>query len=134
MSRVQFEIIVARALEIVAVCEEALAITRAAVTEISPCRIDVVPRAGAACHATEAPRGLLWHRYEIGTDGLIAGAAIVPPTSQNQGMIGADLKAMLPGVIGLDDAAVTLACERVIRDYDPCISCATHFLTLAIER
>jgi sulfhydrogenase subunit alpha len=128
------ESIVARALEIVAACDEALTIARGAVADISPCRIDFVPRTGAACHATEAPRGLLWHRYEIGADGLIAGAAIVPPTSQNQGMIGADLKAMLPGVIGLDDAAVTLACERVIRDYDPCISCATHFLTLAVDR
>jgi len=126
--------IVARAVEIVSACEEALAIARDAVADISPCRLDVVPRAGAACHATEAPRGLLWHRYEIGDDGLIAGAAIVPPTSQNQGMIAADLQATLPGVIDLDDAAVTLACERVIRDYDPCISCATHFLTLAIDR
>lgn len=126
--------IVARALEIVAACDEALTIVRAAVADIAPCRVAVVPRAGVACHATEAPRGLLWHRYEIGADGLIAGAAIVPPTSQNQGMIGADLKTMLPGVIGLDDAAITLACERVIRDYDPCISCATHFLTLQVNR
>ena len=69
--------------------------------DISPCRIEYVPRAGAACHATEAPRGLLWHRYEIGADGLITGAAIVPPTSQNQAMIEADLKTMLPGVLQL---------------------------------
>jgi coenzyme F420-reducing hydrogenase alpha subunit len=132
--RLSSQSIVARAIEIVAACEEALAIARDAVADIAPCRIECVPRAGAACHATEAPRGLLWHRYEIGADGLIAGAAIVPPTSQNQGMIEADLKTMLPGVLGLDDAAATLACERVIRDYDPCISCATHFLKLDIER
>ena len=44
------------------------------------------------------------------------------------------LVATLPGVLGLDDAAATLACERVIRDYDPCISCATHFLRLTLDR
>ncbi len=131
--RLSSQSIVARAIEIVAACEEALAIARDAAA-IAPCRIDFVPRGGAACHATEAPRGLLWHRYEIGDDGLITGAAIVPPTSQNQAMIEADLKAMLPGVLGLDDAAATLACERVIRDYDPCISCATHFLRLTVDR
>jgi coenzyme F420-reducing hydrogenase alpha subunit len=61
-------------------------------------------------------------------------AAIVPPTSQNQAMIEADLVAMLPGVLDRDDAAATFACERLIRDYDPCISCATHFLRLSIDR
>ena len=132
--RLSSQSIVARAIEIVAACEEALAIARDAAADIAPCRIDFVPRGGAACHATEAPRGLLWHRYEIGDDGLITGAAIVPPTSQNQAMIEADLTRMLPGVLGLDDAAATLACERVIRDYDPCISCATHFLRLTVER
>lgn len=132
--RLSSQSIVARAIEIVAACEEALAIARSAEADIAPCRVHWEPRPGAACHATEAPRGLLWHRYEIGGDGLIAGAAIVPPTSQNQGMIEADLKAMLPGVLDLDDAAATLACERVIRDYDPCISCATHFLRLDIDR
>jgi coenzyme F420-reducing hydrogenase alpha subunit len=132
--RLSSQSIVARAVEIVVACEEALAIVRSAAADISPCRVEVVPRAGAACHATEAPRGLLWHRYEIGDDGLITAAAIVPPTSQNQGMIEADLKATLPRVLGLDDAAATLACERVIRDYDPCISCATHFLRLSIDR
>jgi coenzyme F420-reducing hydrogenase alpha subunit len=132
--RLSSQSIVARAIEIVAACEDALAIVRSAAADIAPCRVPWEPRSGTACYATEAPRGLLWHRYEIGGDGLIASAAIVPPTSQNQGMIEADLKAMLPGVLDLDDAAATLACERVIRDYDPCISCATHFLRLDIDR
>jgi coenzyme F420-reducing hydrogenase alpha subunit len=132
--RLSSQSIVARAIEIVAACEDALAIVRSSAADIAPCRVPWEPRSGTACYATEAPRGLLWHRYEIGGDGLIASAAIVPPTSQNQGMIEADLKAMLPGVLDLDDAAATLACERVIRDYDPCISCATHFLRLDIDR
>lgn len=132
--RLSSQSIVARAIEIVAACEDALAIVRSSAADIAPCRVPWEPRSGTGCYATEAPRGLLWHRYEIGGDGLIASAAIVPPTSQNQGMIEADLKAMLPGVLDLDDAAATLACERVIRDYDPCISCATHFLRLDIDR
>ena len=132
--RLSAQSIVARAIEIAAAFEEAVAIAGDAVAEILPCRIDYEPRPGVGCHATEAPRGLLYHRYEIGADGLISHASIVPPTSQNQAQIESDLKAMLPAALALDDAAATHACERLIRDYDPCISCATHFLTLDIER
>ncbi|MFM7244901.1 MAG: Ni/Fe hydrogenase subunit alpha [Planctomycetaceae bacterium] len=132
--RLSAQSIVARAIEIAAACEEALAIAGSAAADISPCRMPWEPRAGVGSHATEAPRGLLWHRYEIGDDGLVRHAAIVPPTSQNQAMIEADLKAMLPTVLDRDDAAATFACERLIRDYDPCISCATHFLRLRIDR
>ena len=132
--RLSAQSIVARVIEIAAAFEEAVAIAGDAVAEISPCRIDYEPRPGVGCHATEAPRGLLYHRYEIGADGLISHASIVPPTSQNQAQIESDLKAMLPAALALDDAAATHACERLIRDYEPCISCATHFLTLDIER
>ena len=79
-------------------------------------------------------RGLLWHRYSIGADGLVTAASIVPPTSQNQVIIEADLRAILPAALALDDAAATARCEKLIRSYDPCISCATHFLRLEIER
>jgi coenzyme F420-reducing hydrogenase alpha subunit len=90
--------------------------------------------AGQGCHATEAPRGLIYHRYRIGEDGLIAEAKIVPPTSQNQGQIEADLRGYLPQVLHHDDAEATRRCEHLIRNYDPCISCATHFLTLKVDR
>jgi coenzyme F420-reducing hydrogenase alpha subunit len=76
----------------------------------------------------------LYHRYRIGDDGLIAEAKIVPPTSQNQGQIEDDLRAYVPQILGLDDAKATLRCEHLIRNYDPCISCATHFLRLQVER
>ncbi|MBM4012032.1 MAG: Ni/Fe hydrogenase subunit alpha [Planctomycetes bacterium] len=132
--RLSAQSIVARAIEIAVACEGALAIARDAAADVTPCRVAWEPRAGIGSHATEAPRGLLWHRYEIGDDGLVRHAAIVPPTSQNQAMIEADLKAMLPAVLDRDDAAATFACERLIRDYDPCISCATHFLRLRIDR
>jgi sulfhydrogenase subunit alpha len=59
---------------------------------------------------------------------------IVPPTSQNQAQIEADLRALAPSVLSLSDDRARRACEAAIRDYDPCISCATHFLTLTVER
>ena len=114
--------------------EEAVEIVKSYNAEPSESRVAFEPRAGAGCHATEAPRGLLFHRYRIGDDGLIAEAKIVPPTSQNQGQIENDLRQFVPQVTHLDDAAATLKCEHMIRNYDPCISCATHFLKLTIER
>ena len=59
---------------------------------------------------------------------------IVPPTSQNQGQVEADLRDMLPGILNRGDEEVRHRCEHLIRNYDPCISCATHFLRLEIER
>ena len=90
-------------------------------------------RPGAAAWATEAPRGLLFHHYEVDADGLIAHAQIVPPTSQNQASIEADLTAFAPSVLGLSQAEATHQLEQLIRSYDPCISCATHFLDLRVE-
>ena len=58
----------------------------------------------------------------------------MPPTSQNQGQIEDDLRAYVPRSLSLDDAEATLRCEHLIRNYDPCISCATHFLRLQVER
>ena len=95
----------------------------------------VTPKAGVGFGATEAPRGLLWHRYEVSDDGLIQAARIVPPTSQNQARIESDLFRSLLN-FGLDqpDDALRLRAETVIRNYDPCISCATHFLKLDVTR
>ena len=129
-----FRSIVARSIEIVAACEEALKIARTWTRPSDPPRAPFPLREGMGSHATEAPRGLLWHRYAIDAEGLISAATIVPPTSQNQARIEADLRAFLPAVLPLDDAAATLRCEQLIRSYDPCISCATHFLRLSIDR
>ncbi len=92
------------------------------------------PRAGVAVWATEAPRGVLWHRYEVAGDGTVRAARIVPPTSQNQAHIEQDLRASLEA-LGLDRDPDTLraAAERVVRNYDPCISCATHFLRVTVR-
>ncbi len=84
--------------------------------------------------ASEAPRGLLYHRYRIDDDGLITDAQIVPPTSQNQLQIEADLRQLLEGILDQDDAMIQRRLEQAIRNYDPCISCATHFLELDLDR
>jgi coenzyme F420-reducing hydrogenase alpha subunit len=133
-SRNNFHSIAARTIEMIDAYEEAIAIVQDYNAEPAQSRVPYEPKPGTGCHATEAPRGLLYHRYRIGDDGLIAEAKIVPPTSQNQGQIEDDLRAYVPQILGLDDAKATLRCEHLIRNYDPCISCATHFLRLQVER
>ncbi|HXY36411.1 MAG TPA: Ni/Fe hydrogenase subunit alpha [Planctomycetaceae bacterium] len=129
-----FKSIVARAVEMIAAFETAIEIIKDYNAEPAQSRVEFTPRAGQGCQATEAPRGLLYHRYRIGDDGLIAEAKIVPPTSQNQGQIEDDLRSFVPSILDCDDAEATRRCEHLIRNYDPCISCATHFLRLTIER
>jgi coenzyme F420-reducing hydrogenase alpha subunit len=133
-SRNNFHSIVARGVEVIAAFEEAVQIVSQYHAEPAVCRIELEPQAGEGCHATEAPRGLIYHRYRIGDDGLIAEATIIPPTSQNQGQIEEDLRQFVPSVLQYDDAEATRRCEHLIRNYDPCISCSTHFLTLTIDR
>lgn len=95
----------------------------------------VALKAGVGFGCTEAPRGLLWHRYQLDEHGLIQSARIIPPTSQNQARIEADLQYSLKQ-FGLNKSEIELRffSERVIRNYDPCISCSTHFLTLSVEK
>ncbi|GLH99754.1 Ni/Fe hydrogenase subunit alpha [Phytohabitans aurantiacus] len=128
-----FQSIVVRAVELVHAIEEALRI----VTEYEPPPrpfIDVPSQDGVGFGATEAPRGTLFHRYSVGADGLIRSARIVPPTSQNQAAVEDDLRRFVTGRLDLDTERLTHACEQAIRNYDPCISCATHFLDLVVER
>ena len=94
------------------------------------CRRARAPGTGSARH----PRGLLYHRYELDADGLIRSATIIPPTSQNQAAIEDDLRRVITANLDLDDASLTALCERAIRNHDPCISCAAHFLTLSVRR
>lgn len=128
-----FKSILARSLEIVHAYEEALSIVQA-YDRRQPPRIRYAYREGEGAAATEAPRGLLYHRYGIDRDGLVTAANIIPPTSQNQSRIEDDLKDYLPRVLALPDDQVAAACERLVRTYDPCISCSTHFLKVKLER
>ena len=90
------------------------------------------PTHGAA--ATEAPRGLLYHAYDVDPSGLLRTAHIVAPTAQNQKRIEDDLRHLVTRSLDLDTPALTFACERAIRNHDPCISCATHFLSVELVR
>lgn len=125
--------IVVRAIEILQACEEALRIIEAYEQPDRPA-IEIEPRAGTGFAATEAPRGLLYHRYRLEEDGAIAEAQIVPPTSQNQATIEEDLASFVGGFLDLPDEALRHRCEQTVRNYDPCISCATHFLKLDMDR
>jgi sulfhydrogenase subunit alpha len=127
-----FQSIVVRAVELVHATDEALAIIDSWDGAPAPA-IEVPPRAGIGHGATEAPRGLLYHRYELGEDGTILDATIVPPTSQNQPSIEADLRSFVQQRLDLPHEELVRQCEQVIRNYDPCISCATHFLDLTME-
>jgi coenzyme F420-reducing hydrogenase alpha subunit len=128
-----FRSIVVRAVELVEALNEALRIIDLWRDGIEP-SVLVPPRAGEGFGATEAPRGVLFHRYVLSGDGIIEDAQIVPPTSQNQASIEADLRAMVTMWGDLDDHTLAHRCEHAIRNYDPCISCATHFLDLTVDR
>ena len=128
-----FRAILARGLELIHAYEEALQILRE-FRPFTPPRIPWQKQPGEGCAATEAPRGLIYHRYGVDGDGKVTFAKIVPPTSQNQRQIEADLADWLPRLLDQDDAQVADDCERLIRSYDPCISCSTHFLRLTIDR
>jgi coenzyme F420-reducing hydrogenase alpha subunit len=128
-----FRSIVVRAVEIVYALEEALRIIAAYVPPEPPA-VEVPPRAGTGCGWSEAPRGLLWHRYAIDAGGTILDARIVPPTSQNQARIEQSVRAVVERHLALSDAELQHHCEQAVRSYDPCISCATHFLRLEIDR
>jgi coenzyme F420-reducing hydrogenase alpha subunit len=125
--------ILVRAVETIYFCEEALRII-ASYRPPAVAAVPLTPRAGTGAWATEAPRGLLWHRYELEADGTIRTARIVPPTAQNQPAIEADLLNIATRHIADDDDALQLACEAAVRNHDPCISCATHFLKLTVTR
>jgi coenzyme F420-reducing hydrogenase alpha subunit len=132
MVRNPFKSIVARALETLYASEEALRL----IDQYEPpekSTVATLPRPGLGFGCTEAPRGILYHRYRIGENGMITDARIVPPTSQNQRSIELDLRSVVVKNITMPKEQLTLLCEQTVRNYDPCISCATHFLRLEFK-
>ena len=127
-----FQSIVVRAVETLFACDEALRIVQAYQPPERPA-VEVAPRASTGYGCTEAPRGILYHRYNLDEAGLIREARIVPPTAQNQKTIENDLWHFVPRHLGLPGEELTWRCEQAVRNYDPCISCATHFLRLEME-
>lgn len=129
-----FESIIARAIEIWFTIKESIQILESYQRPDAPYE-EVTPKAGVCFGSSEAPRGVLWHRYEVDEQGLILNARIVPPTSQNQARMEEDLRHAI-NEFGLDqeEDKIRLHAEQIIRNYDPCISCATHFLDLRLHR
>jgi len=123
----------ARVVETALAIEECLRLIRG-YRPPDPPFVEPVPREGRASWITEAPRGILYHRYDVAADGTLATAKIVPPTSQNLRHMEEDLRLFVPDALDADDDELRRLCEMVVRNYDPCISCATHFLTLDVER
>ena len=128
-----FRTILVRSVELVFATDEALRLI-AEYEPPDPPFVEVVPRAAVGYGCSEAPRGICWHRYELDADGTILDARIVPPTSQNQKTIESDLHGVVERYAHLPDEELSLRCEQAIRNYDPCISCATHFLQLEVDR
>jgi coenzyme F420-reducing hydrogenase alpha subunit len=128
-----FRSIVVRAVETLYACDEALRIIEA-YRQPEQSHLELTPRAGTGHACTEAPRGMLYHRYRLDADGGILQAKIVPPTSQNQPSIEDDLKAFAADWLDMPDDALRVRCEQAVRNHDPCISCATHFLKLEVVR
>ena len=128
-----FRSILVRALEVVYTCDEALRLI-AAYEPPARSFIPPEPRAAVGHACTEAPRGMLYHRYRLDADGTILDAKIVPPTSQNQPSIEDDLRAFAGGWLDMPEEALRVRCEQAVRNHDPCISCATHFLKLEVVR
>jgi coenzyme F420-reducing hydrogenase alpha subunit len=126
-----FRSIVVRSVEVLHACDEALRLI-AAYDQPDRAAVEAPPRAATGHGCTEAPRGLLYHRYGLDERGSIVNARIVPPTSQNLRMIEQDLAAYAATRLELSHSELTWQCEQMIRNYDPCISCATHFLRLEV--
>lgn len=127
-----YKSLIARAIETVEVYDRAIRL----IGEYKPEGPSAVPfelKAGEGAAGSEAPRGLLYHRYKIDDHGLVKEAQIMPPTAQNLARMEADLWQLAPTVLKMEHEEATLTCEHLLRAYDPCISCATHFLTLTME-
>jgi coenzyme F420-reducing hydrogenase alpha subunit len=128
-----FQSIIVRSVEVLYACDEALRILERLEAPDKP-SVEIQPRAAIGYGCTEAPRGILYHRYQVDESGVITDAKIIPPTSQNQKTIEGDLWQFVPANIEKPQENLQWECEQAVRNYDPCISCATHFLKLHIDR
>jgi coenzyme F420-reducing hydrogenase alpha subunit len=128
-----FQSILVRSIETLYAFEEALRVVEQYEMPDKPF-IEIEPKPASGYGCSEAPRGICYHRYRVDGQGIVMDAKIVPPTSQNQRTIEKDLRHFVEKNMDLPKDKLTWHCEQAIRNYDPCISCATHFLKLEIER
>lgn len=127
-----FKSIIVRSLETLYACEEALKIIENYEMPDKP-SVNIHPISATGYGCTEAPRGICYHRYRVDEEGIIRDARIIPPTSQNQKTIERDLWNFVPRFIDLSNDELTWKCEQAVRNYDPCISCATHYVKIDRE-
>jgi coenzyme F420-reducing hydrogenase alpha subunit len=127
-----FRSIIVRGVETIFAYEEAIRIIEGYTPPDAPA-VPFEPVKGIGFGASEAPRGTLYHRYRLADDGTIMDAKIVPPTAQNLATMEADLRRFAAAHLDLDREALTWKLEQAVRNYDPCISCATHMVTLIRE-
>lgn len=125
-----FHSIIARAAELLTGVEECLELMTD--FEPEPEEPKIEPRASSGCGISEAPRGSLFHYYEFDDAGLVKKARLIPPTAQNLARIEDDLMIYAPQLLERSHEELSLACEMLVRSYDPCISCATHFLKVRV--
>lgn len=121
--------IIARSVEISYAIHEALRIIKSYEEPETPCK-DFELRAGKATWITEAPRGILIHQYEIDEKGSVQKCVIVPPTSQNLFHIEKTVYQFVQANLDRTVDYLKRECEKIIRSYDPCISCAVHIVIL----
>lgn len=127
-----FRSIQVRAVETIYAFKEALRIAESWKTPQNK-EIELIPKIGVGVGATEAPRGVCYHRYNLKEDGLIQEAKIVSPTAVNQGSMEEDIRQLIPIISKLSKDKFSWKCEQAIRNWDPCISCSTHFLKIKRE-
>jgi len=94
---------------------------------------DISIKAGRGVGVIEAPRGLLIHDYTYNNKGRVEKANLIIPTNQNYANVEKDMEAMVPTIIDKSEDEIRLACEMLIRAYDPCISCSTHFINITFK-
>jgi len=91
---------------------------------------EIKPRAGRGIGAVEVPRGILFHDYTYNENGVCTKANCIIPTNQNHGNIELDMNAILPQILNKSKKEIELTLEMLVRAYDPCISCSTHYLNV----
>jgi sulfhydrogenase subunit alpha len=96
----------------------------------SKAMVEVKPKAGRGVGAVEAPRGLLIHDYTYNEKGKVTKANLIIPTNMNYANIELDMAQLVPAIMEKTEDEIRLACEMLIRAYDPCISCSTHLLNV----
>ena len=128
---------VAQAVEIVSDLYESIAL----IDELLEAGVALEPlveptRFGVGAGATEVPRGILFHEYGYDDEGMCLGGNCIIPTNQNHNNIQHDFDKLVPELVAQDksEKEMELALEMLVRSYDPCISCSTHYLDVRFVR